>query len=44
MRKVDAIEISDKVKSLFLEANFNIGEDVLKALEKALKAETSKVG
>ncbi len=44
MRKIDAIEISDKVKSLFLEANFNIGEDVLKALEKALKAETSKVG
>ncbi|NLL61934.1 MAG: fumarate hydratase [Candidatus Atribacteria bacterium] len=44
MRKIDAIEISDKVKSLFLEANFNIGEDVLEALEKALKAETSKVG
>lgn len=44
MRKVEAIEISEKVKDLFLEANFHIGKDVLAALEKALEAETSKVG
>ena len=44
MRKIDAREISDKVKSLFLKANFQIGQDVLKALEKALTEEKSKVG
>ncbi|HPK87837.1 MAG TPA: fumarate hydratase, partial [Atribacterota bacterium] len=44
MRKVEAEEISEKVKDLFLEANFHIGKDVLAALEKALEAETSKVG
>lgn len=44
MRKVEAKEISEKVKDLFLEANFHIGKDVLAALEKALEAETSKVG
>lgn len=44
MRKIEAREISDKVESLFLEANFNIGKDVLDALEKALQKEESKVG
>ena len=44
MRKIEAQEITDKVKSLFLDANFNIGKDVLEALERALKDETSKVG
>ncbi len=44
MRKIEAREISEKVKNLFLEANFNIGKDVLEALEKALEKEESKVG
>ncbi len=44
MRKIEAREISDKVESLFLEANFHIGKDVLDALEKALQKEESKVG
>ncbi len=44
MRKIEAREISDKVKNLFLEANFHIGKDVLEALEKALEKEESKVG
>jgi fumarate hydratase subunit alpha len=44
MRKIEAREISDKVKSLFLDANYNIGKDVLDALEEALKTEKSKVG
>ena len=44
MRKIESREISDKVKSLFLDANYNIGKDVLDALEQALKKEKSKVG
>jgi fumarate hydratase subunit alpha len=44
MRKIDAREITDEVKRLFLKANFQIGQDVLKALEKALTEEKSKVG
>ena len=44
MRKIEAREITDKVKSLFLDANYNIGKDVLDALEEALKKEKSKVG
>jgi fumarate hydratase subunit alpha len=44
MRKIDAREITAEVKSLFLKANFQIGQDVLKALEKALTEEKSKVG
>ncbi len=44
MRKIDASEISNKVKSLFLKANFHIGQDVLVALEQALEQEKSKVG
>lgn len=44
MRKIESIEISHMVKSLFLEANFHIGNDVLQALEDALLKEESKVG
>jgi len=44
MRKIDAREITNKVKSLFLEANFHIGKDVLEALEQAIEQEKSKVG
>ncbi|MDD3031632.1 MAG: fumarate hydratase [Candidatus Caldatribacteriota bacterium] len=44
MRKIEASKISSKVKELFLQANFNIGTDVLDALEKAWQNEKSKVG
>ncbi len=44
MRKIEAKEISYKVKNLFLNANYNIGKDVLGALEQALQKEESKVG
>jgi len=44
MRKIEASKISDKVKELFLQANFHIGQDVLDALEKSLQSEKSKVG
>lgn len=44
MRKIEANEITEKVKDLFLKANFHIGQDVLNALEKALQNEKSKVG
>jgi len=44
MRKIEANEISAKVKSLFLKANYQIGKDVLAALERSLQQEKSKVG
>ncbi|MDD5635211.1 MAG: fumarate hydratase, partial [Atribacterota bacterium] len=44
MRKIEASKISSKVKELFLQANFNIGTDVLDALEKAWQNEKSLVG
>ncbi len=44
MRKIEAREISNKVKSLFLEANYTISKDILDALERALEKEKSKVG
>lgn len=44
MRRIEAREITNEVKNLFLKANFHIGKDVLEALEKALEIEESKVG
>ncbi len=44
MRIIEAGEISDLVKELFLKANFHIGKDVLNALGQALKKETSVIG
>ena len=35
MRKVSAKQIKEKVKELFLEANFHIGEDVLNSIKEA---------
>lgn len=44
MRKVRAEEIKNKVKGLFLNANYHISEDILEALKEAQKKEVSKIG
>ncbi|NQS88551.1 fumarate hydratase [Patescibacteria group bacterium] len=42
MREIQAQKIKNKVKELFLRANYHIGEDVLAALKKAREKEVSK--
>jgi fumarate hydratase subunit alpha len=44
MRKIEAEKIKNKVKELFLRANYHIGEDVLTALKEAREREVSEVG
>ncbi len=44
MREIDAAEIRQTVKDLFLEASFALGEDVLAALRRAGQDEESEVG
>ncbi len=44
MRKVKTSQIKDKVKELFLKANFYINSDLMQQLEKALKEENSPLG
>lgn len=44
MRKVRVEEIKNKVKGLFLNANYHISKDILEALKEAQKKEVSKVG
>ena len=44
MREVNAKQIKEKVKELFLAANFHIGEDVLNAIKEASLKETSETG
>ena len=44
MREVKSSQIKDKVKSLFLKANFYINPDLIQRLEKALKEESSTIG
>lgn len=44
MREVVAKKITEVVKNLCIEANTNLPEDVLKALDQALKKETSPTG
>lgn len=44
MREITTHQITSKIKKLFLEANYNIGSDVLDALKNALKEEKSPVG
>ncbi len=41
MREVHVNAVRDKVKALFLEANYRIGDDVMAALRRALAEETS---
>jgi len=44
MREINANQIKEKVKELFLTANFHIGEDVLNAIKEASVKETSETG
>ena len=44
MREIDAAEIMQTVKDLFLKASFALGEDVVAALERAGQSEESEVG
>ena len=44
MREIKASQIKDKVKELFLKANYHIGKDLMGRLEEALKEETSETG
>ena len=44
MRKIKVTQIKDKVKELFLKANYHIDQDLMQRLEEALKEETSPIG
>ena len=44
MREVPVGEITKVVRDLFIDANINLGEDVLVAFHKALEAEESPTG
>ena len=44
MREIKTSQIKNKVKELFLKANYHIDPDLLKLLQKTLKEETSPIG
>lgn len=44
IRKIDATEIKNVVKQLFMDCNYYIGEDILCSLKKACETEISPVG
>ena len=44
MREIQAVQVSQTVKELFLKASFKLGRDVISALEKGLLEEESPVG
>ena len=44
MREIDVKVISEKVKHLCMEANIDLGEDVLKAFDRAIEKEESSIG
>ena len=44
MREIKSSQIKDKVKSLFLKANFYINPDLIQRLGKALEEENSLIG
>jgi len=44
MRKIKANQIKDKVKELFLKANYHLDQDLMHRLEDALEEETSPIG
>jgi fumarate hydratase subunit alpha len=44
MRKIKANQIKDKVKELFLKANYHLDKDLMHRLEGALEEETSPIG
>ena len=44
MNKVKSIKIKDKVKELFLKANYHINQDLMKLLQQAQRKENSPIG
>jgi len=44
MREIKANQIKDKIKELFLEANYHINKDLMDRLKEALDQETSSIG
>jgi len=44
MREIKANQIKDKIKELFLRANYHINPDLMNRLTEALKEETSEIG
>jgi len=44
MREIDVSSITEKVKTLCIEANTDLGEDVLQAFDRAIKQEESPLG
>jgi fumarate hydratase subunit alpha len=44
MTKIKSIKIKDKVKELFLKANYHINQDLMKLLQHAQRKETSPIG
>jgi len=44
MRQIKASQIKDKVKELFLKANYHLDQDLMQRLEGALEEETSPIG
>jgi len=44
MREIKVNQIKEKVKKLFLKANYHINKDLMAKLEKALEQETSPIG
>jgi len=44
MNKIKSIKIKDKVKELFLEANYHINQDLMELLQQAQKKEISPIG
>jgi len=44
MRKIKTSQIKDKVKELFLKANYHLDQDLMHRLDEALKEETSPIG
>jgi len=44
MNKIKSIKIKDKVKELFLKANYHINQDLMKLLQRAQKKEISPIG
>jgi fumarate hydratase subunit alpha len=44
MNKIGSIQIKNKVKELFLKANYHINQDLMKLLQQAQRKETSPIG
>ncbi|NLM57496.1 MAG: fumarate hydratase, partial [Clostridiales bacterium] len=44
MREITACQIKDTIKTLFININYEIGDDVLSSLESAVDREVSPVG